>query len=46
MDLLQRVRTVADEILADDPQLEAAEHVLLKDAIVARFGADLEPIPA
>jgi ATP-dependent DNA helicase RecG len=46
MDLLQRVRTAADEILAADPQLEAAEHVLLRDAIGARFGAELEPIPA
>jgi ATP-dependent DNA helicase RecG len=46
LELLQRARTVADEILARDPQLQSPEHVLLRDAVAARYGAELEPIPA
>jgi ATP-dependent DNA helicase RecG len=45
-DLLQDARDVADELLSADPNLEAPEHVLLRDAAVERFGADLDPIPA
>jgi ATP-dependent DNA helicase RecG len=45
-DLLQDARDVAEQLLDADPALEAAEHVLLRDAAAARFGADLEPIPA
>ncbi|HYZ29835.1 MAG TPA: ATP-dependent DNA helicase RecG [Thermoleophilaceae bacterium] len=45
-DLLQDARDAAEELLARDPELELAEHVLLRDAAVARFGADLDLIPA
>ena len=33
-------------ILLDDPGLEAPEHALLRQAVVARFGSELDPIPA
>jgi ATP-dependent DNA helicase RecG len=46
VELLQRARDVADRILARDPQLESPENALLREAVAARFGADLEPIPA
>jgi ATP-dependent DNA helicase RecG len=45
-DLLQDARDVAEELLDADPELSQPEHVLLRDAATARFGADLEPIPA
>jgi ATP-dependent DNA helicase RecG len=45
-DLLQDARDVAEEILAADPGLEDPEHVLLRDAAIGRFGADMDPIPA
>ena len=42
-----RAREVAGELLAEDPELEAPEHVLLADAVRARYGAEeLEPLPA
>jgi ATP-dependent DNA helicase RecG len=45
--LLDRASTAARAILAADPQLARPEHVLLDDAVLAKFGADaLEPIPA
>ena len=46
MELLQRARAVADAIIARDPQLESPEHALLREAVAARFGTELEPIPA
>jgi ATP-dependent DNA helicase RecG len=47
VELLERVRMRAREILDSDPELEQAEHVLIAEALVAAFGADaLEPIPA
>jgi ATP-dependent DNA helicase RecG len=47
VELLERARLRAREILDDDPELETAEHALIADALVAAFGADaLEPIPA
>jgi ATP-dependent DNA helicase RecG len=45
-DLLQDARDAAEQLLDADPALEEPEHVLLRDAAAARFGADLEPIPA
>jgi ATP-dependent DNA helicase RecG len=46
-DLLDRARVVGAELLANDPELTEPEHVLLDDALHARFGAEaLEPIPA
>jgi ATP-dependent DNA helicase RecG len=45
-DLLVRARNRADEILLEDPALEAPEHALLRQAVVGRFGSELDPIPA
>jgi ATP-dependent DNA helicase RecG len=45
-DLLQNARDVAEILLAEDPQLESPENLLLREAAAARFGADLDPIPA
>ena len=44
--LLERARERAGEVLAADPRLEQPEHALLREATVARFGSDLDPIPA
>jgi ATP-dependent DNA helicase RecG len=44
--LLERAREAADELTARDPELGEPEHVLLRDAALARFGPALEPIPA
>jgi ATP-dependent DNA helicase RecG len=46
VELLVRARDRADEILIDDPRLERAEHALLREAVVGRFGSELDPIPA
>jgi len=46
VELLVRARDRADEILIEDPRLEQPEHALLRDAVVARFGSELDPIPA
>jgi ATP-dependent DNA helicase RecG len=45
-ELLVRARDRADAILLDDPRLEAPEHALLREAVVAHFGSELDPIPA
>ena len=45
-ELLESARARADQVLAGDPALERAEHVLLREAILARFGSELDPIPA
>jgi ATP-dependent DNA helicase RecG len=45
-ELLVRARDRADAVLLDDPRLERPEHGLLRDAVVARFGSELDPIPA
>jgi ATP-dependent DNA helicase RecG len=46
-ELLDRANAAARAILAADPELTEPEHVLLDDAMHAKFGADaLEPIPA
>jgi ATP-dependent DNA helicase RecG len=46
VELLVRARDRADQILIDDPRLEQPEHALLREAVVARFGSELDPIPA
>src|SRR5918997_1131955 len=46
VELLVRARDRADEILIDDPRLERPEHALLREAVVGRFGSELDPIPA
>ena len=45
-ELLVRARDRADVLLLDDPRLEHPEHGLLREAVVARFGSELDPIPA
>jgi ATP-dependent DNA helicase RecG len=44
--LLERARRLADELLGRDPQLAEPCHALLRHAVSARFGSELEPIPA
>jgi ATP-dependent DNA helicase RecG len=44
--LLVRARDLADELLRSDPELAEPENALLRDAAVARFGPELDPIPA
>jgi ATP-dependent DNA helicase RecG len=44
--LLERAKEVADAVTARDPALHQPEHVLLRDAALARFGPELEPIAA
>ena len=46
VDLLVRARDRADEIVVEDARLERPEHALLREAVVARFGSELDPIPA
>jgi ATP-dependent DNA helicase RecG len=47
VELLERARRHAREILDADPALHAPEHTLLEDAIQRAYGPDaLEPIPA
>ena len=46
VELLVRARDRADAILIEDPRLERPEHALLREAVVARFGSELDPIPA
>jgi ATP-dependent DNA helicase RecG len=45
-EMLVRARDRADALLRDDPRLERPEHVLLRNAVVTRFGSELDPIPA
>jgi ATP-dependent DNA helicase RecG len=46
VELLVRARDRADQILVEDPRLEHPEHALLREAVIARFGSELDPIPA
>jgi ATP-dependent DNA helicase RecG len=46
VELLVRARDRADEVLVADGRLEQPEHALLREAVVARFGSELDPIPA
>jgi ATP-dependent DNA helicase RecG len=45
-ELLVRARDRADAILLCDSRLEQPEHALLREAVVAHFGPELDPIPA
>jgi len=45
-ELLERAKARADELLGRDPALDQPENALLRDAIVVRFGPELDPIPA
>jgi ATP-dependent DNA helicase RecG len=44
--LLERARLLVGEVMASDPALDAPEHLLMRDAATARFGSELDPIPA
>jgi ATP-dependent DNA helicase RecG len=44
--LLERANITAGRMLDADPGLDAPEHALLRDAVVARYGAEIDPIPA
>jgi ATP-dependent DNA helicase RecG len=44
--LLELATDRAEEMLARDPGLSEPEHVLLREAVVAAFGPEHEPIPA
>ena len=44
--LLERARDRAQEVLDRDPNLDGPEHSLLREAAVAKFGSDMDPIPA
>ncbi|HEV2724128.1 MAG TPA: ATP-dependent DNA helicase RecG [Thermoleophilaceae bacterium] len=44
--LLETARARADEVLDRDPRLGRPEHALLREAVVTRFGSELDPIPA
>jgi ATP-dependent DNA helicase RecG len=47
MDLLERARRYAEEVVSVDPELAEPEHALLADALVGAFGAEaLAPIRA
>jgi ATP-dependent DNA helicase RecG len=46
-ELLERARVYAEEMMARDPELTAAEHALLTDALVDSYGAEAQaPIRA
>ena len=45
-ELLVRARDHADAVLLADPALAAPEHGLLREAVITRFGSELDPIPA
>jgi ATP-dependent DNA helicase RecG len=45
-ELLERARLRAEALLDSDPGLVQPEHALLREAVVARFGSELDPIPA
>ena len=44
-ELLERARAHADALVDGDPDLSAPENALLRDAVLARYGSDLDPIP-
>jgi ATP-dependent DNA helicase RecG len=44
--LLERARERAHELLGGDPELEHPENALLREATIAKFGSDMDPIPA
>jgi ATP-dependent DNA helicase RecG len=44
--LLERANVVADRLLKSDPSLQQPELELLREAVVARYGDEIDPIPA
>ena len=44
--LLETAHARADDVLDGDPGLDRPEHALLREAVVTRFGSELDPIPA
>lgn len=44
--LLERASDQARRLLDHDPELGAPEHVLLRDAVTAAYGSEIDPIPA
>jgi len=46
LELLELAKTHADALVAEDPELGLPENALLRDAVLSRFGSDLDPIPA
>ncbi|NLT06063.1 MAG: ATP-dependent DNA helicase RecG, partial [Solirubrobacterales bacterium] len=46
IELLDRARARARDLLAADPRLQRPENGLLRAAVIERFGSDLDPIPA
>lgn len=44
--LLERANVAADKLLAEDPALQQPEFTLLRDAVIARYGEEIDPIPA
>ena len=45
-ELLERARERADALIEHDPDLADPVHALLREAVLARFGSELDPIPA
>ncbi len=45
-ELLERAHAHAGALLERDPMLAEPENAMLRDAVIARFGSDLDPIPA
>lgn len=45
-DLLERANAAASRLFAADDSLSREEHILLHDAVRARYGNELDPIPA
>jgi ATP-dependent DNA helicase RecG len=46
VELLGRARRHADALLARDPELASPENALLRGAVTARFGSEMDPIQA
>ncbi len=44
--LLERANIAADAMLSQDPALRTPEFELLREAVVARYGEEIDPIPA
>ncbi len=44
--LLERANLASDRLLAADPGLDAPELTLLRDAVISRYGEEIDPIPA
>lgn len=44
--LLERANLAADRMLTADPAMNSAELSLLREAVIARYGNEIDPIPA